>query len=382
MSRNEVVVHPIRTEADYARALHEIAGLMGAPSGSLDADRLDVLAALVAAYEARHRTDGPADPVEVLKLALHAQGKGQKELSDVLGSRSCASEVLSRKRRLSPDMIDRIALALAIPPHLLSAPYDLAVRPMRRTVVRGLAVCAVAATVSVIATGAVVWTYGRDLPSAAQLARYRPPTVARVDADGRMVEQRRFVPLADIPPHVVKAFLAAEDSHFYDHAGSDAGAILRAFIRNLAALGADRPPSGAATITQQVAKNVLLAGEPPSLSRKIKEIILARRIEAALSKDQILEIYLNQIYFGSGAYGVAIAAERYFGKPLDMLSVSEAAYLAALPKAPNTYRLDLPDNRGRAKARRDWVLARMADDGLITATAAYLARTEPLATPK
>jgi penicillin-binding protein 1A len=382
VSPNAVVVHPIRTEADYAQALRDIAGLMEAAPGSPEADRLEVLAALVAAYEAKRQQDTPADPIDVLKLALNAQGKGQKELSDVLGSRSRASEILSRKRHLSAGMIDRIAQAFGIPPNLLSTPYHLATHPLRRAVLRGLAVCALVGVTSVAATGAVFWHYGRDLPEAAQLAQYRPPTVARTDAGGRMVERRRFVPLADIPPHVIKAFLAAEDPHFYDHAGADARAILRALLHNLAALGTDGPPQGAATITQQVAKNLFLAGEPPSLPRKVKEIILARRIEAALSKDEILEIYLNQIYFGGSAYGIAIAAETYFGKPLDALTVAQAAYLAALPKAPNTYRFDIAENRGRASARRDWVLTRMADDGLITPTAAHLARAEPLSMPR
>jgi penicillin-binding protein 1A len=381
LSPNAVVVRPIRSQADYELALRDIAELMNAAVGSPEADRLDVLATLVEAYEAKQHPRAPADPIKVLQLAMRAQGKGQKELADVLGSRSRASEVLSRKRRLSADMIERIERSLAIPAQLLSVPYDLVTGGLRRALVRGAAASAIVLGMSLVGIGGMFWSYGRDLPDAAQLAQYHPQTVTRMDADGRIVEQRRFVPLADIPPHVVKAFLAAEDQHFYDHAGTSSRGILRAMGQNLIGLGTDRAPWGAATITQQVAKNLPLAGEPRSFARKVKEIILARRIESALSKDAILEIYLNQIYFGGSAFGVAVAAEGYFGKPLDALNVSEAAYLAALPKAPNNYRLDRADNRGRAKARRDWVLTRMAEDGLITATAAHLAREEPLLRP-
>jgi penicillin-binding protein 1A len=153
---------------------------------------------------------------------------------------------------------------------------------------------------------------------------------------------------------------------------------MRAAYQSIGRIVMGRKPDGGATITQQLAKNVLLAGQLPSIERKVKEIVLASRIEDALSKERILELYLNQIYFGGHAYGIAAAARQYFGKAPSDLSVPEAAYLAALPKAPNNYRLDVLANQMRAKQRRDWVLTRMADDGMITASAAHLAQAEPL----
>ena len=140
--------------------------------------------------------------------------------------------------------------------------------------------------------------------------------------------------------------------------------IVKAIVTNLSNLGSDRRPVGASTITQQVAKNFLLTNEV-SLERKVKEAILAFRIEQAFSKDRILELYLNQIYLGDGSYGVAAAALNYFNKSLDELTIGEAAYLAALPKAPNNYTIDrIPE---AAKSRRDWVIGRMLEDGCITA---------------
>ncbi|MCB8820309.1 transglycosylase domain-containing protein [Microvirga rosea] len=371
-----VSVKPIRTQADYEQALREVATLMSAAQGSQDEERLEVLAALVAAYEARQGRPAPADPIDVLQLALRAQGKGQKDMAEVLGSRSRASEVLSRKRRLSADMIEKLSTAFSIPAHLLAAPYEAAAGRLRRILVGGATTAALLVAMGGAGLGILFWSYGQDLPEAASLAGYQPPSVARTDASGHLVERRSFVPLSDIPSHVVKAFLAAEDQDFYDHSGVSARAVLRAAAQNLMALGDN--PAGGSTISQQVAKNVLLPGQPRSVERKIKEIILARRIERNLTKDQILEIYLNQIYFGGSAYGIAAAAEAYFSKPVASLTLAEAAYLAALPKAPNNYRLDLAANRERAKDRRDWVLARMADDGLITTSAAYLAAGEPL----
>jgi penicillin-binding protein 1A len=176
---------------------------------------------------------------------------------------------------------------------------------------------------------------------------------------------------------VVLAFLAAEDQDYYGHHGYSIAGILRASIHNARNPRAAKLEGGA-TISQQLAKNLFLAGQEPSLARKVKEIVLSRRIEAALSKDRILELYLNQIYFGGAAWGIAAASEQYFGKEPLELSIAEAAYLAALPKAPNNYRLDVADNLERAKERRDWVLARMADDGLITAAAAQVAQAEQL----
>jgi penicillin-binding protein 1A len=371
-----VSVQPIRSPADYEQALCEIETLMDAEPVSQEEDRLEVLAALVAAYEAKQGVTVSADPINVLQLALRAQGKGQKDVAAALGSRSRASEVLSRKRHLSADMIEKLSRAFAIPVHLLAAPYEVATGRLRRVLVGGAAATAVALGLMGAGTGLLFWHYGQDLPDAASLASYRPPDLARTDDTGRLVERRSFVPLSRIPPHVVKAFLAAEDQDFYDHSGVSTRAILRASLQNIANLGVD--PAGGSTISQQVAKNVLLTGQPRSVERKIKELLLARRIEASLTKDQILEIYLNQIYFGGSAYGIAAASQSYFGKEPADLTLAEAAYLAALPKAPNHYRLDMAENRGRAKDRRDWVLARMADDGLISPNAAHLAAGEPL----
>jgi penicillin-binding protein 1A len=176
---------------------------------------------------------------------------------------------------------------------------------------------------------------------------------------------------------VIKAFLAAEDKNFYEHGGVDVFSILRAALQNLAHMGQNRRPVGASTITQQVAKNFLLTNEV-SLARKIKEAILAFRIERAFTKDHILELYLNEIYLGGGSYGVAAAALNYFDKSLDQLSISEAAYLAALPKAPNNYNpVRFPE---AAKSRRDWVIDRMQEDGYITADQATASKAEPLVT--
>jgi penicillin-binding protein 1A len=274
-------------------------------------------------------------------------------------------------------MIAKLSEAWALPAEPLSAPYAVS-GGMKRTAARGAAVLGLVLALGASAIGGVFWSYGRDLPSTADLASYSPPDLDRTGPDGRLAEYRRTVPLSAIPPHVVKAFLAAEDQNYYGHSGYSLPSMLRAAFQNLGGIGSGRTPVGAATITQQLAKNLLLPGQPPSLERKVKEIILASRIEATLDKDRILELYLNQIYFGGHAYGIAAAARQYFGKTPADLSVAEAAYLAALPKAPNTYRLDIQANRARAKERRDWVLNRMADDGLITVAAAQFARAEPL----
>src|SRR5579883_1061916 len=174
----------------------------------------------------------------------------------------------------------------------------------------------------------VFYHYGRGLPDYHQLADYQPPTVTRVHAgDGRLLaeyatEKRVFVPIEAIPKRVVKAFLAAEDKNFYSHPGVDFLSIARAAITDALHYGQNRRPVGASTITQQVAKNFLLTNEV-SLARKIKEAILAFRIERAFSKDHILELYLNEIYLGQGSYGVAAAALNYFDKSLDQLTIAE-----------------------------------------------------------
>ena len=219
------------------------------------------------------------------------------------------------------------------------------------------------------------------LPDYRQLAHYQPPTVTRVHAgDGRLLaefahEKRVFLPVEAIPKRVIQAFLAAEDKNFYSHPGIDILSIARAAVTNLERLGDDRRPVGASTITQQVAKNFLLSNEV-SLERKIKEALLAFRIERAFTKDQILELYLNQIYLGVGSYGVAAAALAYFGKSLDALTTGEAAFLAGLPKAPSWYH---PEGRPEAAvARRNWVIGRMLDVGFIGREEAEQARAEPL----
>ena len=227
----------------------------------------------------------------------------------------------------------------------------------------------------------VLYHFGQDLPDYQQLAHYEPPTVTRVHAgDGSLLaeyarEKRVFMPVAAIPKPVIQAFLAAEDKTFYRHSGVDLPGILRAVITNVVNYTTNRRPVGASTITQQVAKNFLLSNEL-SVERKIREAILAFRIERAFTKDQILELYLNEIYLGFGSYGVAAAALNYFDKPLDELTLAETAFLAALPKAPNNYHP--VRNRKAATARRNWVLGRMAADGFISPTDAEFAASQPL----
>ncbi len=223
--------------------------------------------------------------------------------------------------------------------------------------------------------------YARDLPDYRQLAKYDPPTVTRVHAgDGRLLaefslEKRVYVPIQAIPQRVINAFLAAEDKNFFSHPGVDFRSVLRAAVTNLINIGRGRRPVGASTITQQVAKNFLLTNEV-SVERKIKEAILAFRIEQAFSKHRILELYLNEIFLGFRSYGVAAAALNYFNKSLDSLTIAEAAYLAALPKGPNNYH---PlRNHDAAVTRRNWVIGRMVKESLITEAEATAALAEPL----
>ncbi|MGO9785201.1 MAG: penicillin-binding protein 1A [Stellaceae bacterium] len=236
----------------------------------------------------------------------------------------------------------------------------------------------VAATAMV---GLTVWYFGRELPDYRALADYQPPIVTRVHAaDGRLLaeyatEKRIFVPVSAMPPLVTHAFVAAEDRNFYTHSGIDPMSMARAALTDIFRLGSNRRPVGASTITQQVAKNFLLNNEV-SLTRKIKEALIAIRMEQALSKDRILELYLNEIYLGGGSYGVAAAAIDYFGKSLDELTVEEAAFLAALPKAPNNYNpLRYPE---AAKDRRDYVIDRMLESGYITYDQAEAAKAKPI----
>lgn len=238
-----------------------------------------------------------------------------------------------------------------------------------------------AAIIAIIAAAMIFAHFTKDLPDYTQLKNYEPPIVTRIYAgDGRLLaeyaqERRVFVPIEVIPDMVKQAFLAAEDQNFYTHPGVDMTAIARAVVTNYLNRGSGRL-SGASTITQQVAKNFLLSNER-TYARKIKEAILAVRIEEAMSKDKILELYLNEIFLGQRSYGVAAAALTYFNKKLDDLTIAEAAYLAALPKAPNNYH---PVRRHtEALARRNWVIGRMVEDGYITASQGELARAMPLA---
>lgn len=230
-------------------------------------------------------------------------------------------------------------------------------------------------------TGLAWLRFGSDLPSVAGLRHYQPPVMTRIyAADGRPVadlatERRILVPFHDIPVPLQNAFLAAEDQNFWIHPGIDPVAILRAGIWDVMHLGSGHRPLGASTITMQVAKNLLLRHRM-TFVRKIEEAFLALRIDQSLPKQQILTIYLNAIYLGDGAYGVAAAAETYFGKPLGQLTLAEDASLAALPKAPHHY--DPLHQPAAALARRNWVLDRMADDGTITRAQATAAKAEPL----
>jgi penicillin-binding protein 1A len=235
--------------------------------------------------------------------------------------------------------------------------------------------------------GALVgWTvyqnYAADLPSADGLRTYQPPLMSRVYAgDDKLIaelasERRIFVPFAAIPDIVKKAFIAAEDKSFYQHKGVDPMAIARAALTDLQRIGAARRPVGASTITQQVARNMLLGTNDVSFRRKVKEALLALHIERTLSKERILELYLNTIYLGQGSYGVAAAAQAYFNKPLDQLSVAQAAMLAALPKSPTNYNpFRDPD---AALARRNWVIDRMVETAAITAAQGKAAQAEDI----
>src|SRR6266852_5377544 len=248
--------------------------------------------------------------------------------------------------------------------------------------IRFLFVCGVIlAIVGCGLVGITIWYFGRDLPDYQQLAHYQPPIMTRVHAgDGRLLaeyatERRVFVPIGAIPKRVINAFLSAEDKNFYSHHGFDPMSMLRAALTDVGRWRSNRRPVGASTITQQVAKNMLLSNEL-SIARKVKEILLATRIDEAMPKDRILELYLNEIYLGSGAYGVVAAALTYFDKSLDELTLGEAAFLAGLPKAPNNYHpVRLPQ---AAKARREWVLDRMAEDGSASADEIARAKSEPL----
>src|SRR3954452_11508707 len=223
--------------------------------------------------------------------------------------------------------------------------------------------------------------FSRALPDYSQLQDYEPAVMTRVHAsDGALLaeyakERRLYLPIQAIPKLVLNAFISAEDKNFYDHNGLDFTGMARAAVSYAQNFGSGRRPQGASTITQQVAKNFLLTNEL-SMSRKVKEALLAMKIERTFSKEKILELYLNEIYLGIGAYGVAAASLLYFDKSVHELTVAEAAYLAALPKGPNNYHPFR--RRDEAIARRNYVIDRMVEDKYITAQDAETARKDPL----
>ena len=229
---------------------------------------------------------------------------------------------------------------------------------------------------AIAALAALVLIYGHDLPDYKNLATYTPPVATRLYAsDGSLLieyaeERRVFIDFEDMPPQLINAFIAAEDQNFWTHPGIDVQGIIRASLNNgMKMLGFNKRFTGASTITQQVAKNFFLTSDR-TISRKVKEAILALRLERSFSKKHIMTLYLNEMFLGARAYGVGSAALMYFNKPVKDLTLSECAFLASLPKAPN--------DRNRAIERRNYVLRRMVDDGYITKEEAQIAANEPL----
>src|SRR5258708_11728904 len=235
--------------------------------------------------------------------------------------------------------------------------------------------------VGVAATAGLIWHFSKDLPDYSQLQDYEPPVMTRVHAsDGALLgeyskERRLYLPIQAVPKLVINAFLAAEDKNFYEHGGIDFTGMARAAVLYAQNYGSNRRPQGASTITQQVAKNFLLTNEV-SFTRKIKEALLAMRLERAYSKDKILELYLNEIYLGLGAYGIAAASLVYFDRSVNDLTIAEASYLAALPKAPAA--LHPVRNRDRAIERRNYVVDRLVENGWIKPADGDKARKEAL----
>ena len=214
-----------------------------------------------------------------------------------------------------------------------------------------------------------LWYFSIGLPDYKKLSNYQPPISSRVySEDNKLIaeyslEKRLFIPYESIPDRLVNSFLSAEDKNFFSHPGVDAKGILRAIVKNIKNISQNKRLEGASTITQQVAKNFLLTNEV-SMKRKIKEAILAFRIERAYTKERILELYLNQIYLGQGTYGIAAASLEYFDKSIKELNYSEAALLAALPKAPSKYNpYKYPEV---AKFRRNLVLKNLEENNFIS----------------
>ena len=250
-----------------------------------------------------------------------------------------------------------------------------------RAVLWGGVAAVICAVIGFIAVAVYVVRVTEDLPDYQQLAEYEPPIMSRVHAgDGRLIqeyarEHRVFVPIENIPQNVIHAFVAVEDKNFYDHGGLDFKGIVRAAFANIGHVLRNERLEGASTLTQQVAKNFLLSSAQ-RLERKVQEMVLARRIERAFTKDQILELYLNEIYFGQRSYGIAAASLNYFDKALDELTLSEAALLAAVINGPSRFHpIRHPE---RTTDRRNYVLTRMAEDGYITMDEARAAAQDPL----
>ena len=239
---------------------------------------------------------------------------------------------------------------------------------MSKLIKKILIISATFLLISFVGLFGILWTFSNNIPDYKFLKSYKPPVSSKVySGNGFLVadfskEKRIFIPYSSIPKNVINSFLSAEDKNFFSHPGVDAKGVLRAFIKNIQNIMTSKRLEGASTITQQVAKNFLLTNEV-SINRKIKEAILAFRIERALSKERILELYLNQIYLGSGAYGVAAASLEYFDKSIKELNYSETALLAALPKAPSKY--NPYRNNELAKFRRNLVLKNLYDNKII-----------------
>jgi len=227
--------------------------------------------------------------------------------------------------------------------------------------------------------GAIFWMYSRNLPSHEQLAQYTPKTISRIyNGEGRLIdefaeERRIFVPIQDIPDLVKDAFISAEDKHFWSHPGYDARGMVAALVQAVQSGGQD--VRGASTITQQVMKNFLLSSDR-SMERKIKELILASRVEKALSKERILELYLNEIFLGQNSYGVAAAAQTYFNKTLSQLEPHEAATLAAMPASPSNFHP--VRNMEKLQGRRNYVLNEMWQNGYISEETYRSERLKPV----
>src|SRR5262245_26794438 len=250
-------------------------------------------------------------------------------------------------------------------------------RPWQRWQITLIAVGSVA-LVGVLATIGLLWHYSRDLPDLNQLQNYQPSLVTQVYSSDKQligqffIERRILTPLQQIPEHLRRAVIAVEDVRFFEHPGLDYIGILRAAWTNLRRGG---KVEGASTITQQLARSLFLSSER-TFERKVRELVVAYKMELISTKEQILETYLNQIYFGQGAYGVAAAAQSYFGKELRALTLAEAAFLAGLPKSPNHF--SPFKNYERAKKRQEHVLTRMEDAKFITAVEREQAAAEPL----